>query len=279
MEIPRRRLGRTDEKVSALGLGGEGVLRTYGREAEARELVRRALDLGVTYFESARAYAESEQYLGQSLGADRNRVFLASKSHNRRARGARAHLDESLALLRTDHLDLWFVHDVRTENDLEAIAGPGGAWETLVRAREAGEVRFLGVSGHQSPEILVRALELLDVDCVLMPVNPAEAFAGSFAEAVLPIARTRDLGVVAMKTLCRGLAARVPGWSGPGPFLSYALSTPGIAVASVGCDDPEQLRANAGAVATHPPMTPEAREALEQQVFPYQRDLLYYRTP
>lgn len=279
MEIPRRRLGRTGEEVSALGLGGEGVLRTYGREREAHELVRQALDLGVTYFESARAYAQSEQYLGQALGPDRNRVFLATKSHNRRARGARAHLDESLALLRTDRVDLWFVHDVRAEGDLEAIAAPGGALETLVRAREAGQVRFLGVSGHQSPDVLARALRLFPFDCVLLPVNPAEGPAGSFADAVLPLARDQDLGVVAMKTLCRGLLARLPGWAGPGPFLDYALSTAGVAVASVGCDDPAQLRANAEAAAAHRPLAAPAREALERQAFPYRRQLIYYRVP
>lgn len=277
MAIPTRVLGKTGAEVTILGLGGEGVLRTHGRERAATELVRRALDLGVTYFESARAYAGSEEYLGRALGRDRERVFLATKSHHRRDRGARAHLDESLALLRTDWIDLWFVHDVRTREDLETLSGPGGALQTYARAREAGEVRFVGVSGHQDPEVLREALDLFDFDCVLLPVNPVEASAGSFAEAVLPAARGKNLGVIAMKTLCRGLVGRVPGYAGTAPFLRYALSTPGVTLASVGCDGVAQLEENAAAAASFEPLPPAQGEALEQLLYPYKKDLLYYR--
>ncbi|MDW7710028.1 MAG: aldo/keto reductase [Deferrisomatales bacterium] len=277
MALPTRTLGKTGAEVSILGLGGEGVLRTYGRDREATELIRRALDLGVTYFESARAYAGSEEYLGRALGRDRDRVFLATKSHHRSARGARAHLDESLALLRTDWIDLWFVHDVRTRKDLDLLAGPGGALQTFAKARGAGEVRFVGVSGHENPEVLRDALDLFDFDCVLLPVNPAEAEAGPFAETVLPAARGKNLGVIAMKTLCRGLTTRVPGYPGPGPFLRYALATAGVTLASVGCDDPLQLEENARAAEAFTPLPPSEREDLEQLLYPYQRDLLYYR--
>lgn len=277
MAIPTRTLGKTGAEVTILGLGGEGVLRTHGREREAHELVRRALDLGITYFESARAYAGSEEYLGRALGRDRERVFLATKSHHRRARGARAHLDESLAMLRTDWIDLWFVHDVRTSEDLETVAGLGGALETFAKAREEGMVRFVGVSAHENPEILRQALDLFDFDCVLLPVNPAEPVAGSFAEDVLPVARGKNLGVIAMKTLCRGLTTRVPGYPGTGPFLRYALSTAGVTLASVGCDDPVQLEENARAAGAFTPLPLSEREDLEQFLYPYHKDLLYYR--
>lgn len=277
MGIPKRILGKTGVEVGVFGLGGEGVLRTWGREREAEAVIRRALDLGVNYFESARAYAGSEEYLGRALGRDRERVFLATKSHHRRALGAQAHLDESLALLGTIWIDLWYVHDVRTREDLEAIAGPGGALETFAKARESGQVRFVGVSGHQSPEVLRDALDLFDFDCVLLPVNPAEPGAGSFAEIVLPVARGKNLGVVAMKTLCRGLAARVPGYPGPAPLLHYALATVGVTLASVGCDAPGQVEENAAAAASFAPLPPDRREALEQLLYPYRDQLLYYR--
>ena len=278
MALPTRVLGRTGAEVTVLGLGGEGVLRTHGRDREAAGLVRRALDLGVTYFESARAYAGSEEYLGRSLGPDRKRVFLATKSHARRARTARAHLDESLALLRTEWVDLWFVHDVRTDKDLQTLAGPGGALEVFQRARERGEVRFVGVSAHERPDILLRALEMFDFDCVLCPVNPAEAAFRPFAETVLPRARSRNLGVVAMKTLCRGLVTQVPGAPGAAPFLRYALSTPGVHVLSVGSDGPDQLEQNVAALEAFEPMDQDEREALEQVVYPYARRIAYYRT-
>lgn len=277
--IPQRRLGKTGASVSTFGLGGEGVLRTHGREVEAREVIRHALDLGVTYFESARAYAGSEEYLGQALGPDRTGVFLASKSHARRARAAQKHLEESLALLGTDWLDLWFVHDVRTEEDLAALAGPSGALTVFQKAKERGQVRFLGVSGHHDPAILLDALLLFDFDCVLLPVNPAETGPRSFPAVVLPEARRRDLGIVAMKTLCRGLVARVPGFPGAAPFLSYAAQTPGVGVTSVGCDSRAQVDANVRAAAAPLPQGEGGREALEQLVYPLRRELLYYRPP
>ncbi len=260
------------------GFGGGGVLHTHGRDREAAELVRRALDLGVTYFESARAYAGSEEYLGRSLGPDRKRVFLATKSHARRARTARAHLDESLALLRTEWVDLWFVHDVRTEKDLQTLAGPGGALEVFQKARDRGEVRFVGVSAHESPDILLRALDVFDFDCVLCPVNPAEAGFRPFAETVIPEARRRNLGVIAMKTLCRGLVTQVPGFPGVAPFLRYALSVPGVHVLSVGSDGPDQVEQNAAALEAFEPMGRDEREALEQVLYPYARRIAYYRT-
>ena len=277
MALPTRALGSTDVRVTTLGLGGEGVLRTHGRDREAQTLIRRAVDLGITYFESARAYAGSEEYLGRALGGDRLRVFLATKTHHRTALGARAHLDESLALLRTTWLDLWYLHDLRNQHDLDQISGSGGALETVEAARRAGQVRLVGISGHESPQILRAALELYPFEVILLPVNPAEAFDDSFAEGVLPEAAGRGLGVVAMKTLCRGLVSRLPGFPGPAPFLHYALSTPGVSTLSVGCDSPAQLEQNVAAVEAFASLPAERREALEQWTYPAAGELRYYR--
>ena len=115
MNLPMRMLGGTGRKVTVLGLGGEGVLRTFGRDREAHALINRALDLGITYCESARAYAGSESYYGGALRERRSEVFLTSKSHARDRRGALRHLHETLTNMKTDHLDLWQVHDVREE--------------------------------------------------------------------------------------------------------------------------------------------------------------------
>ncbi|GAB6064637.1 aldo/keto reductase [Deferrisoma palaeochoriense] len=277
MPLPKRILGKTGVEVTAFGLGGEGILRTHGRFRDAEAVIRRAIDLGVTYFESARAYAGSEEYLGRSLGPARDRVFLATKTHARRARAARAHLDESLALLRTDGVDLWYFHDIRSEDDLLTIAGPGGALEVALKARDKGEVRFLGVSGHEDPSLLVRAMDLLPVDVVLCPVNPAEAAFRGFPDTAVAEAARRGLGVVAMKTLCRGLVGQVPGAPGPEAFLRYALSTPGVQVASVGCDSPEQVEANVRAVEAAASLPGDQREHLEQLCYPFAPRLAYYR--
>ncbi len=275
--LPAHRLGKTGATVTAIGLGGEGVLRTYGQDRSARTVIRRALELGVTYFETARAYAGSEAYLGEALGPDRGSVFLATKSHARRARGAQGHLEESLSLLGTDWIDLWLVHDVRTAEDLAALVGPGGALGAFRKAKERGQVRFVGVSGHQDPSVLRQALSLMEFDCVLLPINPAETGPQSFPAVVLPEARRQGLGIIAMKALCRGLVTRLPGFPGTAPLLAYAAQTPGVCVTSVGCDSETQVEENARALAGCRPLSEAEREGLEQLAYPYRRELLYYR--
>ena len=114
MKIQKRPLGKTGVNVTLLGLGGEGVLRTFGYDDEAYALINRALDLGINYFESARAYSGSESYYGKALRDRRKEIFLTSKSHARDSKGALKHLQETLKNMKTDHLDLWQVHDVRS---------------------------------------------------------------------------------------------------------------------------------------------------------------------
>jgi aryl-alcohol dehydrogenase-like predicted oxidoreductase len=274
--IPKRSLGKTGVEVTCLGLGGEGVLRTFGREQEAREVIARALDLGITYCESARAYSGSEWYYGLALGERRKEVFLASKSHERTAAGARRHLEITLANLKTDWLDLWQVHDLRSREDLATIFGPGGAIEAFDRARREGKVRFVGVTGHQDPAILLRAFDLYDFDTVLLPVNPAEPVLRSFPGTVLPEARRRNMGVIGMKVLCRGLGLQVPGCAAPEPWIRYALSHE-VSTVVIGCDDPAQVVRNVAAAETAGPMSVSDRQALEQAVAPFARQLMYYK--
>jgi aryl-alcohol dehydrogenase-like predicted oxidoreductase len=274
-EIPKRTLGKTGVEVTRIGLGGEGVLRTFGREREARDVIARALELGVNYFESARAYSGSEGYYGLALGERRREIFLASKSHDRTAEGAWRHLETSLANMQTDWLDLWQVHDVRSEEDLAEIFGPGGAIEAFDRAKKQGKVRFVGVTGHQDPAILLKAFDLYHFDTVLMPVNPAEAAWLSFPGTVLPEAQRRGMGVVGMKVLCRGLGLRVPGCGEVTPWLRYALSHE-VSTVVIGCDDPAQVESNAAA-ACEAPLTATECEALVDAVAPYARELMYYK--
>ena len=136
--IPRRPLGRTGCEVTQFALGGEGVLRTFGRESEAVAVIRRALDLGVNYCDTAPAYAGSLDYYGEALGERRKEIFLASKTHDRTRDGSLRLLDESLERLRTDHLDLWQLHDLRTPEDLRRIFGPGGGWRRWSRRGNRG---------------------------------------------------------------------------------------------------------------------------------------------
>ncbi|BCR06070.1 oxidoreductase [Desulfuromonas versatilis] len=276
MQIPKRILGRTGVEVTQLGLGGEGVLRTYGQEKQAQAVIDQALALGINYFESARAYSGSEGYYGLALGERRKDIFLTSKSHQRSAAGAREHLRTTLDNMKTDWLDLWQVHDVRSEADLQQIFAPGGAIEAFDEAKRAGRVRFVGVTGHEDPRIMRKALDLYDFDTVLMPVNPAEPAHRSFLDTVLPEARSRNLGIIGMKVLCRGLGLQVPGLAGVEPWIGYALSQ-AVSTIVIGCDDPGQVRQNVAAAAAASAMAEEEQRRLEQALAPWARRLMYYK--
>ncbi len=274
--IPQRTLGKTGVRVGCIGLGGEGILRTSGHERQARNVIHRALELGINYFESARAYADSEAYYGLSLGEKRQEIFLASKSHDRTASGSREHLSTTLNNLRTDYLDLWQIHDVRTGQDLKEIFGPGGAIETFQRARQEGLVRYVGITGHQDPSVLLKAFALFDFDTILMPVNPAEPAHKSFIDSVLPEARRRGMGIIGMKVLCRGLGLQLPGYGSVNPWIRYALSHDVSAIV-LGCDNVKQVEENVAAAIAATPMKEEERRAVEMAAAPYARDLMYYK--
>jgi aryl-alcohol dehydrogenase-like predicted oxidoreductase len=237
-------------------------------------MIAAALEAGIAYFESARAYSGSEAYLGPALQGHRHRLFLTSKSHGRTRAEAEAHLHTTLKNLATDHLDLWQVHDLRTEEDVEAIGAPGGALEAFYQAKEAGKTRFIGVTGHHDPEILRLALDRYPFDTVLLPVNPAEPFYRSF----LPLAAAaaaRGIGVVGMKVLCRGMlpqlqSARVP------EIMAYALSQP-VSLIVVGADSVAQVRELAAAARDFQPQPPAEQRRLEKMTAPYAQGLMYYK--
>jgi aryl-alcohol dehydrogenase-like predicted oxidoreductase len=276
MQLHRRMLGRTGRQVTLLGLGGEGVLRTFGRDGEASALIERALDRGIAYCESARAYAGSEAYYGKTLRERRKEVFLASKSHARDREGALAHLRETLSNLRTDHLDLWQVHDVRTEQDISEIFGKGGAIEAFAEAKRQGLARSIGVTGHHDPGVLRECIERFDFDTVLMPVNPAETGPAGFLDQVLPVARRRNMGIIGMKVYFRGLARGLPWYQDMGPFLRFALSQP-VTTVVIGCDSIGQLEENAGFAHAFVPMSADEQQQLVAAVAPFARQLRYYR--
>ena len=276
MSIPLRILGRTGVKVTSIGLGGEGILRTFNHDRDAYAVINRAIDLGINYFESARAYAGSESYYGRSLKERRKDIFLTSKSHARDKMGALAHLRETLENMHTEHLDLWQVHDMRTEDEIRKVFGPGGAIEAFVQAREKGLTRFIGVTGHHDPLILRKCIELVDFDTVLMPVNPAEMHYKSFIEKVLPVAEKKKMGIIGMKVYFRGFAAKIPWYETMEPFLHFALSHP-VTTTVIGCDTIQQLEENVKFASRFRPMPKEKMEQLSRDIRPFARQLMYYK--
>jgi aryl-alcohol dehydrogenase-like predicted oxidoreductase len=251
-------------------------LRTVGREEEARLVIDRALDLGINYCESARAYSGSESYYGAALRERRKDVFLTSKSHARDRKGAMAHLEETLSTMATDHLDLWQVHDVRTLEEVDEIFGPGGAAAAFREAKEKGLTRFVGVTGHHDPAVLARCIECFPFDTVLMPVNPAEPAYRSFMNGVLPLALKKGMGVIGMKVYLRGLATRIPGIRSLEPFMRFALSQP-VSTVVIGCDSAGQVEENVRFAEAFAPMTEEEREDFAESLAPVARELMYYK--
>jgi aryl-alcohol dehydrogenase-like predicted oxidoreductase len=276
--LPSRLLGDTGERVSIFGLGGEGILRTFGHESQARAVIDAALEAGVTYFDCARAYAGSEQYYGAALGPRRERIFLCSKAHERSYDGALRMLEQTLDNMRTDHLDLWQVHDVRTWDDIEAMDGEHGTYAAFERAKREGKTRFIGVTGHYDTDVLLEAVRRFRFDTVLLPVNPCEAAVDSFTAVVIPEAVARGMGVIAMKVFGRGLLLEESEPPLVQELVNYALSQP-VSLAIIGCDDVAQLHSNSAAARTFAPMPAARQRELEQRLQPHAERILYYRPP
>jgi predicted aldo/keto reductase-like oxidoreductase len=274
--LPRRPLGRTGHLATLFGLGGEGVLRTHGRVGEAVRVIHRALDQGVNYCDTAPAYASSLDYYGAALGERRDEVFLASKTHDRTRDGSLRLLDESLKRLRTDHLDLWQLHDLRTRQDLDRIFAAGGALEALTQARAEGRVRFLGITGHHDPAILVEAMRRFDFDTVLVALNAADVHRLSFIKTVLPEAARRGMGVIGMKVTAQG-ALLGPGKLAMDEAMGYTLSLPGVSLVVVGCKTPGEVDENARIARRFTPFEDGRLRHLEEQTQTNSNTFTYYK--
>jgi predicted aldo/keto reductase-like oxidoreductase len=194
-----RILGKTGLTVSEVGFGAIPIIRLS--QEEAVRVLRRALERGVTFFDTAHLYVDSEEKIGAALAGVRHQVVLASKTMKRDQEGARQDLELSLRRLRTDYLDLYQLHQVSQETDFETITGPNGALETVTRARDAGHLRHLGVTSH-SLEMAVKLVKTGLFSTVQFPFNFVEEEA---AGALHPAARELDLGIMAMKPFCGGL--------------------------------------------------------------------------
>jgi aryl-alcohol dehydrogenase-like predicted oxidoreductase len=279
--IPTRPLGTTGFQVTTLALGGQGVLERAGAEDEAIALIRRALALGVNYFDTAVKYGPSRSNLGRALEGDRDRVFLASKVHARDADGAWRQLEESLALLRTDRIDLLQIHDLGP-GDPERIFAKGGVYGALAAMREQRVVRFLGVTGHKDPSLLLETIRREPFDNVLMALNCADPHFLPFGGDLLGECNRQGIGVIAMKVIARGAVFRNSGLLHGGGVRSieqaihYVLTQP-VSAALMGCDSIGQLEENAAAARRFTPMAERDMRRLEALVKPYAQAASYFK--
>jgi len=253
-------------------------LRTNGETTKAIAVIHRALDLGITYCDTAPAYASSRDYYGAALGERRGQVFLASKTHDRTRDGSLRLLDDSLRRLRTDYLDLWQLHDLRTPDDLARIFSKGGALEALVRAREEGRVRFIGLTGHHDPAILVEAMRRFAFDTVLIALNAADVHRLPFIHTVLPEAVKRGMGVIGMKVCAQGRLLGEGGIS-MDEAMGYVLSLPGVSTVIVGCQTPGEVEQNVRIARQFEPFGVEQMRMLEKRTRAQAEAFAYYKMP
>ena len=201
VQLERRALGKTGQKLSIIGFGGIVVMNATPQQAATR--VSEAIDRGVNYFDVAPTYGNAESKLGPALEPYRKDVFLACKTVQRSKAEAAGELDNSLKVLRTDHLDLYQLHAVTTQKDVDAIFSKGGAMEAFVEAKKAGKVRFLGFSAH-SVEAAMTLMDRFDFDTILFPFSFTTWHAGNFGPQVLERAKKKKMGILALKSMARG---------------------------------------------------------------------------
>lgn len=294
--MPTRNLGKTGYRPGLFSLGGQATIEKPNMEKEAVAIVNRALDLGVNYVDTAAAYGGeqrwSQRYIGQVMKTRRAQVFLTSKTHDRTRDGSLRLLEESLKLLQTDHLDLWQLHNLSRMEQIEQIFGKGGAIEALQQAREQKMVRFLGVTGHADPDVLIAAIQRFPFDTILMALNAADRHHLSFIARLLPLAVEKEMGIIGMKVPARGriLASWKPGadddhfagaGSGPGTLtmrdaMSYTLSLP-VSTVIIGCDNPQQVEENVQLARAFTPLSDGQMLALQQRTEAIARQALFFR--
>ena len=268
--VAHRPLGKTGASVSIIGVGGYHLGSTKD-QTEANELVSRSLDAGINFFDNAWDYHDglSEERLGTALKGKREQAFVMTKvcTHGRTKDIAMKQLEESLRRLQTDHLDLWQIHEVIYYNDPDLIFAPNGVAEALVAAKQQGKVRFVGFTGHKSPNIHLKMLSHdFAFDTVQMPLNCLDATFRSFEQNVLPEANRRGIAVLGMKSMGGSGELIGNGVATPDEALRYAMSLP-VATTISGMDSLEVLKHENLAIARgFQPMSVEEMRRLRGRV-------------
>ena len=259
--IPKRPFGKTGEHLTVIGqAGGRFPLCT---DDEAKAITLRAYELGINYFDCARAYwnGHSEEIYGEVLKPFRKNIFLTTKSFQRSRQAAEADLDKSLRALRTDYVDLWQIHQVGELAEVDQIFAPGGAIEAFEAAKKAGKARFIGFTGHHDPAVHLAMLQHYDkYDTIIMPLNPADPHYLSFEKQVLPIAVERGMGIQAIKSTANAGLLSVMHVK---DCLNYVLSLP-VHCVPLGCTTVGQIEDDARIVRNFKPLPPEEAARIRQ---------------
>lgn len=278
--LPKRRLGRTGVDVTVLGLGGvSGMSRKPSSDFDPSQLAEAALDAGITYFDTAPGYGggQSERNYGQVIARRRDEVFLATKTDQRSYDGAMRQVESSLERLQTDHVDLIQIHSVVRGDDLDAWGKPEGVYRALQKLRDQKVTRFIGMTGHESPDVLARAITQYDFDTILTTFNPTDE-RRPYIEKLLQVAVKKQMGILAMKVMGGGLGSLAKGnpikndgverhddaaqQATAGELIRYVLGLP-ITAAMIGTGSLEQLQENVAAARRSAPLDDQDRQSLE----------------
>jgi predicted aldo/keto reductase-like oxidoreductase len=274
--IPTRVLGKTGVRVSILAMGGGSRFLKYTDDDKAVEAVKKVLDLGITYIDTADDYSNhlSERRIGIALRGRRNGIFLATKLSNRDGAESFRIVEESLKSLQVDQVDLIHIHSLQAPEDLEKIEAKGGVLEQLTKMRDQKMTRFIGITSHYDPTVLKTALERHDFDCTQMALNgamvgmegnrmvPNGAMPTSFQTIALPVANRKKMGVIAMKVFAQeALLAGAP----PEKLLYYSMSLP-VTTAVVGMPKLEHIDENVRLAKAFQPMPKDEMQRLSGEL-------------
>ena len=272
-DIPYRTLGRTGEKVSIIGLGGAHI-GTQPSQQESIRIIRTALDNGVNFLDNSWDYhgGESEIRMGKALSNGyRPKAFLMTKFDGRTRESAAQQIDESLRRLKTDYIDLIQFHEIIRMEDPDRIFSHGGALDATLRAQEAGKARYIGFTGHKSPDIHLKMMELaadngFRFDAVQMPLNVMNAHYESFEKRVLPVLVKEEIGVLGMKSMGGQIILKSDVVT-PVECLHYVMNLP-ISVVITGCDSLPILEQALEAARSFRPMDDDGISALLAKTAP-----------
>jgi hypothetical protein len=277
-EMPLRPLGKMGFDAKIFSLGGQATLEESGRDDDAEAIINRAIDLGVNYVDTARAYGKgvSETYIGRVMKTRRKEVFLATKTRDRSYDGSMRSLEESLKALQTDHLDLWQLHNIRTQEDLDQIFAPEGAVKALEKARDEKIVRFLGITGHRDPFVLKKGIEQYPFDSILMALNAADRHKMSFIDNLLPTAVEKKMSIIGMKIPARGKIFRPGGITSMKEAMEYVLTLP-VSSIIVGISTVKELEENVKIAREFRSLGAGRMKELEELTKPYFTEASFFK--
>jgi aryl-alcohol dehydrogenase-like predicted oxidoreductase len=265
--MPERILGKTQINLPVLGLGGAGQtpISDEEQEVESIALIEKALELGIKYYDTAASYGPSEERFGKVLPTYRDRIYLNSKTAARDYDSAWRELENSLKRLKTDYLDSWQLHHVSFTEELDTIFSDRGAIKAVEEAKEQGLIKFSGITGHHEPDVIAEGLRRYDFDTTLISLNAADVHhPRPFSRNVLPVAREKNVGVIAMKVPAYGKLLQPGILSSMEQAMGYSLSLPGVHCCIIAAENPEQLESNVIVARNYTPLDTAQMTQIEQ---------------